>query len=807
MLKNHFIIAWRVLKKNRMYSLLNVLGLTIGIAGFLMIVFFVVDEQGYDRFYGNSAQVYRITSHWGSNGDAQYATAPPPLGAKLGADVPEIEAVTRLLKWNDFTVQPETGPNAEQVFRETSVFYAEPNFFDVFDFELIEGNVESFAKGNGLAITETTAKRYFGNTPPHEILDKSLLMGSSGTTPVRIAAIVKDLPAQSHFHFDMLIHEPSMHQEIFLMDNWMWSILHTYAKIREGGESAVAEHLNHIVANEILPRLSGDQQSTDFFFALQRVQDIHLNSHLLREHEVNGYQGYVNVFSAVAAIILLLASINFMNLSTAKGANRSMEVGVRKVMGSGKFQLIGQFLAEALILVVLSTIISLFLIESFNGLFNEISGKQIHFNVLQPSWLWLALPALIVVLTLMAGFYPAFYLSSFKPIKVLRGAASPEKGSIGLRSGLVVFQFAISLVLIISALVVQQQLGFIQHTDVGFDRDQLLVIHNDGEVKNREREDFKRRISSNAMFKSSSFSTGIPLPGSFHMRGFTLPESNSDQGMNWYEADEDFVPTLDLKLKEGRNFSNVPGADRYKVLVNERAAHVLGIGGNAIGQRVIKNQGAEDEAELEVVGVLGDFNFESLRTEIKPLVIEYLDDYYLRDYITVRVNAGNFAAAIEELQQTWKQFEPRVPMNYTFLDQDFEAVYHSEIRMGKLMNVLTLISILIALLGLFGLTAYSVQQRSKEIGIRKVFGAETSELFLLLSGSYFKLIGVAVLLAVPTAYLLMGQWLGDFAFRVPLRPGVFLISAVACFGLALLTVLFQTIKSIGTNPVRILKNE
>jgi putative ABC transport system permease protein len=447
------------------------------------------------------------------------------------------------------------------------------------------------------------------------------------------------------------------------------------------------------------------------------------------------------------------------------------------------------------------------LIESFNGLFNEISGKQIHFNVLQPSWLWVALPLLIVVLTLMAGFYPALYLSSFKPIKVLRRAASSEKGSIGLRSGLVVFQFAISLVLIISALVVQQQLGFIQHTDLGFKRDQLLVIHNDGEVKNREREDFKRRISSNSMFQSSSFSTGIPLPGSFHMRSFNLPESNTDQGMNWYEADEDFVPTLDLKLKEGRNFSKVPGADRHKVLINERAAQVLGIIGNAIGQRIIKNQGAEDEAELEVVGVLGDFNFESLRTEIKPLVIEYMVDYFLRDYITVRVNAGTVAAAIEELQQTWKQFEPRVPMNYTFLDQDFEAVYHSEIRIGKLMNVLTLISIFIALLGLFGLTAYSVQQRSKEIGIRKAFGAQTSELFLLLSGSYFKLIGVAVLLAVPTAYLLMGQWLGDFAFRVSLRPWVFLIGAGACFGLALLTVLFQTIKSIGTNPVSILKNE
>lgn len=807
MIKSHFVIAWRVLRKNSMYSLLNVLGLTIGISGFLMIVFFILDENNYDRFYSNADHVYRITSHWGTNGDAQYATAPPPLGAALTSGISEIKAVTRLLKWNDFTIQPETGLNAAQIFRETSVFYAEPNFFEVFDFEIIEGNKESFAKGNGLAITETTARRYFGNVPLHEVMDKNLLIGSSATTPVRIAAILKDLPTQSHFHFDILVHQPSMHEEIFLMDNWTWNILHTYAVVQEGGESAVEAHLDRIVATEIVPRLTGDQQSTDFYFALQRVQDIHLDSHLLREHEVNGYRGYVNVFSAVAAIILLLASINFMNLSTAKGANRSMEVGVRKVMGSGKVQLIGQFLAEAFILVLLSTVVSLFLIQSLNGLFNEISGKQISFDLMQPSWIWIALPCLVLILTLMAGFYPAFYLSSFKPIKALRGTALSEKGSVGLRSGLVVFQFGISLILMISALVVQEQLGFIQHTDLGFRRDQLLVIHNDGEVSNQEREDFKRRLSTNPMFQSASFSTGIPLPGSFHMRGFNLPESGTGQGMNWYEADEDFVTTLDLKLADGRNFSKIPGADRQKVLINERAAKVLGIADDAIGKTIIKNQGAEDEAKLEVVGVLRDFNFESLRTEIKPLVIEYMDDYFLRDYITVRVSAGNFAAAIEDLQQTWRQFEPRVPMNYTFLDQDFEAVYHSEIRMGKLMNVLTLISIFIALLGLFGLTAYSVQQRSKEIGIRKVFGAGTSELFLLLSGTYFKLIGIAVLIAVPTAYLLMGEWLGDFAFRVPLTPWVFLIGAGACFGLALLTVLFHSVKSIGTNPVHILKNE
>jgi putative ABC transport system permease protein len=786
---------------------LNISGLTIGIASFLMILFYIVDEKSYDRFYSNSENIYRITSHWGTSQQAQYATSPPPLGQKLHEEIPEIEAVTRLLKWNDFTVQPETGANADQVFREASVFYAEPNFFEVFDFEVLAGNSKSLEGGKNVIITESTAKRYFGQIPAAEVVGKNLLIGSGSTDLMRVGAVLKDIPSQSHFHFDMLVHNLDMHREIFLMDNWMWSILHTYVKLQTKDQDAVTGKLNQIVENEIVPRLSGEQTSTDFYFGLQPVQNIHLNSHLLREHEVNGYQSYVNIFSAVALIILLLASINFMNLSTAKSTKRSMEVGVRKVMGSKRFQLVGQFMTEAFFLVLISTILSLVLVELSNGLFNQISGKQIQFNIFQLSWIWGIVPILILLLTVLAGFYPAFYLSSFKPLKVIKGVQTPGKNSVGLRSGLVVFQFTISLVLIICALIVQRQLGFIQNTNVGFDREQLLIIHNDGEIKNEEREDFKRRFASSSLIQSLSFSTGIPLPGNFQMRGFNLPEKNEDNGMNWYESDDDFVTTLRMEVKEGRNFYDLPGADKHKALINERAAALLGIGDYAIGQKIIKNKGAEDEAELEVIGILKDFNFESLRQEIKPLVIEYMDDYFLRDYITVRLNPGDFDAAIALLQTTWKEFEPRVPMNYTFLDEDFQAIYQSEMQMGKLMNALTLMSIFIAFLGLFGLTAYSVQQRAKEIGIRKVFGAGDAEIFVLLSGSYVRLIAISCLIALPFAYFLMGRWLDEFAFKVPFELWIFALAGLGCFALAIMTVAVHSFKSIATNPIKILKSE
>jgi putative ABC transport system permease protein len=807
MLKNHFIIAWRVLNKNRMYSILNISGLTIGIAGFLMILFYIVDERSYDRFYSNSSNIYRITSHWGTSQEAQYATAPPPLGKKLKEEVPEIESVTRLLKWNDFTVQPETGSNADQIFREASVFYAEPNFFDVFDFEVLAGNPNSLEGGSSVIITESTAKRYFGRIPAAEVVGKNLLIGSGSTDLVKVGAVIKDIPSQSHFHFDMLVHDLDMHREIFLMDNWMWSILHTYVKVKTNQQDALSGKLKQIVDNEVKPRLSGDQASTDFFFGVQPVRDIHLHSHLLREHEANSYQSYVNIFSAVAVIVLLLASINFMNLSTAKSTKRSLEVGVRKVMGSRRFQLVGQFMAEAFVLVLVSTLLSMVLVELFNGVFNQISGKQIRFNIFQLTWIWGIIPLLVISLSVLAGLYPAFYLSSFEPVKVLKGVQAPGKNSVGLRSGLVVFQFSISLVLIICALIVQRQLGFIQNSNVGFDREQLLIIHNDGEIKNEERKIFKNRFASSPLIESLAFSTGIPLPGNFQMRGFSLSENNGDKGMNWYESDDDYVTTLKLEIKSGRNFSDIPGSDKRKALINERAAAALGISENPIGQKITKNRGADDEAELEVIGILKDFNFESLREEIKPLVIEYMDDYFLRDYITVRLKPGDFDAGISALQATWKEFEPRVPMNYSFLDEDFQAIYRSETQMGKLMNALTMISIFIAFLGLFGLTAYTVQQRSKEIGIRKVFGAGQAEIFLLLSVRYVKLIAISSLIGIPMAYLLIGRWLDNFAFKVPFELWIFLTAGFGCLGLAILTVGFQSFKSIATSPVNILKSE
>lgn len=808
MLKNYFKIAWRLLRKNRLYTGLNIFGLTLGISGFLMIMLFVQDELSYDRFFPESDNVFRVSSHWGDFATASYATAPPPLGPRIEADIPEVEAVTRLLKWNDFTVQPAEGVNLDQVFREDKVFYAEPGFFEVFDLPLAAGSKSKALSGpEHIVITASAANKYYGDLSYEEVIGKQLLIGSNNPIPRQIAAVIKDIPEQSHLDFDMLVFEPYMHNEIFLMDNWSWAILYTYVKFPQEKLSVVEEKLDRLVEDYAIPALEDGSQKSDYNLKVMPVKDIHLQSHLLREIKPNSYESYVYLFGLVGIFVLLLACINFMNLATAKAGLRTMEVGIRKVMGSGKSQLVWQFLTEAFILVLISVIFSLILVQLSNGLFNQLSGKNLNFNLFQNPMVMGIVPVLILVLTVLSGVYPAFYLSSFQPVLVLKKQLSIGKNSYFFRNGLVVFQFVTTLTLIICTLVVQRQLSFIQGSDPGFLREQLLIIHNDGEIQNHHREDFIARFASSTKVQTMSFSTGIPMADQFEMRSFNLPTETQVQGMNWYEADANYLETYKFKLLEGRNFGKTAGADIGKAIINEKAAKVLGINGSPIGQLVIKNKGANDEATLVVIGLVEDFNFESFRNEIKPLVIEYMHDYYLRDYISVRMQGEDMKAGIEELQVAWKLYEPRVPMNYTFLDEDFGKMYESEVRMEGLLFALTLISIAIAILGLFGLTSFTAHLRTKEIGIRKIFGATMVEIFIMLSKSYLRLILIAIVISVPIAIYAMNSWLEEFAYRTGVEIWVILLAAGSCLILALGTIYFQSYKSLQANPVKSLKSE
>lgn len=818
MIKNYIKVAYRNLIKNRFYSLLNIIGLSVGVASFLLILLYVTDELSYDRFHADADKIFRVTTHFGSESGSQFATAPPPLSKALKNELPEVEATTRLLKWNDFTIQPLTGSNKNNVFRETRAFYVEASFFDVFQLDVLAGNPTTALKApNAIVITESTAKRYFGQEPYENILGQNVLLGSNDPANITITAIVKDLPANSHFHFDLLCTNSFMFKEIFEMENWGWPIMHTYIRLRENtdtGKSALEvleAKANHIVRKFAIPSLGQGydklkEETGAMEFQLQPLVDIHLHSKLLREHEPNGSIIYVYIFTSIAILIIIIACINFVNLATAKSANRAKEVGVRKVLGSSKSHLIGQFLAESFILCFISTFFAVGIVEVSKANFNQISGKMLSFSQIDEPWLVGSLLLVVIILSVLSGAYPAFYLSAFKPITALKGKLQTTRGGLKFRSILVVFQFTISISLIVCAFVIYQQLSFIQRKNIGFQKENVLIIHSDGEIQDQDRESFKNSLTTHSSIISASFSTGIPAPSEFHVRSFNLPSNTTKHGFNWYQADESYLRTLNLSLADGRNFSDEIASDSSAVLLNETAVETLGLT-DPVGKEVILNEGDNDEVRLHVVGVIKDFNFESFYQKVKPLVIQNINNYYSRDYVLLKIAPGNVQEALNVTKAQWKAFQPRVPLTYTFLDEDFDKLFHSEQRLGQVVSLFTGLAIFVACLGLLGLTAFSSEQRSKEIGIRKILGASAFSVVMLLSKQFTRLLLIAFLIALPVSFFMMQQWLNNFVYKIEIEVYVFVMAGVTTLFIAWLTISYQSIKAALANPIDALKDE
>ena len=815
MLRSYLTIIFRNLRRRKVFTFINISGLSAGIASCLLIVLYVQDELSYDRFLNHSDRLYRVTTHFTAEGkESGYATAPPPLAAAMQHDLPEVQAVTRVLRWNDFTMRPETGVNEKESFREHGVYYAEPNFFDVLNYPLLAGDAKTALKNPGsLVLTARTARKYFGNEMAwQEMVGKNVRVGKS-EWPCKITGIVADLPAQSHFHFDMLLYEASMFGEIFEGGNWGWPIVHTYALLNADAAKqpgAFAKKLNTLVPRYVLPYIKKespkDAENARVAFALQPVTDIHLNSNLLRESEPNSQMAQVYIFSLIAVFILLIACVNFMNLSTAQSAQRAREVGVRKVLGSEQRQLIGQFLLESLLLTGLSTALAMVLITAINPVFSQLVGKSIVFNPLAQPWLLACIAGLTLIVGLVAGSYPAFYLTRFRPQEVLKGKLIASKGSYNLRNGLVVFQFALSIGLIICTLLVYQQLRFIQEKNPGFDKENILVIHNGGEINEQEKEAFAQALSANSAIANVSFATSIPAQSEFHMRSFNIENSPDSFGFNWFQADEAYLKTMGLQLAAGRGFARHLASDTAAVLLNEAAVRELGLK-DPVGRYLILNQGAPDQARLQVIGVLKDFNFESYHQKVKPLAIQYFRNVYLDDYILVRLAAGNPTNSLAHAKAQWKAFEPKIPFTYSFLDQDFDALFHAEQKLSNVMLVFTALAIFIACLGLFGLAAFTAEQRTKEIGIRKILGASVFSILSLLSRDFVKLILVSFVIAIPIAWYAMNQWLQNFAYRIDIAWWIFGIAGLGALAIALLTVSFQAIRAALANPVKSLRSE
>ncbi len=811
MLTNYFKIAFRNLWRQRGYAALNIIGLAVGMACCLLMILYVQHELSFDRFHASADRIYRLNlSAKMGEMDEVGGQTPPPLGERLRRDFPEVERATRIFPLRSTLVRYENN-----VFNEPNVLATDEHFLQMFSFKLLEGSSNLALKDPKTAvITKSTAEKYFGTA---SAIGKTLLLGNE-KREFKVIGVVENPPSNSHFTFGILTSLSSYYVVTNVFDwSWVWCQLVTYVQLREGASATALEAKFPQMVEKYAPaafdRIGQSfaeikKQGGHWDFSLLPLTAIHLHSGKV-ENPIGetGSIVYVYMFSAVAVLIIVLACINFMNLATARAARRSKEVGIRKSLGVSRKYLVAQFLAESLLASVLAAAVAVCLIELFLQPFNTLSGKALRLDFMGNPLLTVSILALTVIVGFAAGLYPALYLSSVKPVDVLAGKLRLGVRSAGLRNALVVFQFAASVMLIASTILVYSQMDFVRTMNLGFDRENVIVVDNANRL-GQKAESFKQSLLSQSSIAKVSYSTMIPGRGSFD--DFYKPEAAplKDLTLSSYLADEDFVPTLGMKIIKGSNFSKENLADcQSGVLLNEAAAKKIGWS-DPIGQYITYPGG--NNSKFKVIGILKDFNTQSLHTAIAPFAVfhEASKTYSIRSSCAVvRVRAGQARAAVEILGRQWKQFTGDSALDYSFLDEDFDRQYRSEQRLGQVLGVFTVIAIVIACLGLFGLAAYIAEQRTKEIGIRKVLGASVGNIIGLLSKDFLKLVAVAIVVAVPLAWYAMNRWLQDFAYRVNITAWMFLLAGGLALVIAFATVAGQAWRAARANPANALRSE
>lgn len=806
MLKNYLKTAWRNLMKHKTFSIINIAGLSIGITICFIIMLFVQDELSYDRFNKNADRMVRVAFKADINGGKIFETnVMPPVAAAMKNDYPEVEDATRL----NVAGAPKI-TYKDKTFKDDELVFVDPNFFSLFTLPLIEGNAKTaLQQPNTIIITKAIAKKYFGNEDP---IGKILVFPDNKNASFKVTGLIDKVPANSHFHFDMFGSMTGLEQA--KLDSWMGSNFFTYVLLRPGYDYKKLEaKLPGMVEKYMGPQIQQNMgislsqfrtKGNELGFALQPLTSIHLHSHSNFELDAGGNAMYVYIFGAIAIFMLLVACINFINLSTASASKRAKEVGVRKVIGSGKLQLIKQFLTESALLVFIALLISMALVQLALPVFNTISGKNLSFGF--DIKIIAAFIALGILVTIIAGVYPAFFLSSFKPITVLKGKFTGNNKSFGLRSSLVVFQFFISVGLIISTIVVWQQMKYIQNKQLGYDKEQLLTLPNSYALGKNEKV-YKEELLRDPRVVDATVSSYKPAGPSSGGNALAYPDGHGNQIMKTmeYHVDEQYIPTLGMHLATGRNFSIDFATDSTGMIINETAAKAFGWGiTDAVGKIIIRqNSDKGRDVPFHVIGVVKDFNFQSLHEPITPLLMTLEPDWGL----IFKVKTADIRGLLSTMKKQWDKFNTDEPFTYTFMDDLYNKTYAAEQKTGTILNIFAVLTILVACLGLFGLATYTAERRTKEIGIRKVLGASVTQVTQMLSKEFVKLVFIACVIAFPLSYWAMNKWLQSFAYRINISWWIFLIAGVVALLIALLTVSFQAIKAAIANPVKSLRTE
>jgi putative ABC transport system permease protein len=786
MFKNYLKIAFRNLKKHRGYSFINIVGLAIGMAACLLLFLWIQNELSYDRYHKKAERIYRITSQWESEGQLErFAKTSAPLGPALVNEFPDIEKAVRF-GTNRFLISYESKRFYEDVF------FADPEVFDIFTFPLIKGDPKAVLKEpRSIIISEEIKEKYFGEEDP---IGK--IINLDALKDFKITGVFKNIPPNSHFRFDFLgcFSDYAAHD----FDKWGISNYWTYV--------LTSKNFNQDKFKEKLPEFVERYRGKDvrdkykLTYPLQPLTSIHLHSDLRGEIEPYSDIETIYIFSAVALFILLIACLNYINLSTARYSGRAREVGLRKVVGASRRQLINQFLGESLLFSFIAAVLAVALAELFLPLFNSLSGKRLTFDYLDNLILLYGLVVTIFSVGLAAGSFPALYLSALQPARALKGTLKASSRVPLLRKSLVLSQFAISIIFIFCTITVSNQLSYIRNKKLGFNKEHVVNIPVYDKDALQRYETIKNEFLKNPRIlgvSASSFFPGkIPWYQSYWYEGLS---GNSYPAIRWISVDHDFLLTFGIELVSGRNFSrDFPNDVKGAYILNESAVKEIGWDSPLGKQFRIIEKGT-------VVGVVKDFHFKSLHQEIEPLALYLCPEYF--EYFSVRISPEGIPQALDFLRDRWQELVPNQLFQFSFLDQDFDNLYKAEMRLQKIFGIVTSLAIFIACLGLFGLAAFTAEQRTKEIGVRKVLGASVSGIFILLSKEFTRWVLVANVIAWPVAYYAMSRWLQNFAYRTSIGLWIFLLAAAVAFVVALLTVSYQAIKAAISNPADALRYE
>ncbi|MCP4978713.1 MAG: FtsX-like permease family protein [Maribacter sp.] len=811
MFKNHIKISWRSLKKQPFFTFLNTFGLAIGMAGGLLISLYIYDELSFDKMFKDANRIYRIDTDIRFGGaEIEASESAAPMAATLQRDFSQVESTIRLRHSGSALIRKS---GTETNTKELAVAFADSTFIDFFGLEMLAGDSKTaLAEPNTLVLTKTAAEKHFG---VQNALGQSMLLNNTDTYTV--TGVLDDLPKNSmlreHSIFMAMAGNAGSRE-----NHWGSMNYFTFIKLIPSVNSTdFKEPLQSILEKYMLPWVQESMPGiTKESFAASGnymryhtlpLTDIHLHS-INRQSELSANSSIQTVYilSFIALFLIVLASVNFMNLSTAHSLKRAKEVSVRKTLGSNKRDLVWQFLTESGLIAFVSLLLALVIAIVALPFFNDLSGKSIAFPYTNPLF-WLILVVATFVLGLFSGSYPAFFMSRFMPVSVLKGSGQGNVGGGKVRNSLVVFQFAISVFLIVSTLVVFQQLKYIQGKDLGFTKNQIVLIDDAYAVGSQVRA-FKDEVSQLGQVENATLSGYLPTPSfrnntSFFKEG-SFDQENAIQMQNW-DVDHDYIPTLDMELITGRNFDSQFVTDSIAIIINEATLPILGVGPEeALGMRLTEDVELDEKVYHTVIGVVKNFHYETLRENVGALGL-FLNNS--TSTMAVKLNAGDFSSAIAGIEAIWNKMAPGQPFSYRFMDDAFNATYEAEQKLGRIFMVFTILSILIACLGLFGLAAFNAQKRTKEIGVRKVMGASVTQISYRLTTDFLKMVGVSILISLPIGWFVMNKWLEDFSYRIEIPWWVFAVAALLAIGIAILTVSYQSIKAAIVNPVKSLRTE